>query len=346
MRTMSVTATINSLHPRDRLRIRPTRFGWILIFLLFWIPLTAIGTANNFLLIVFAMMVGLALVSHRLARQNVRSVQLSRHFPEEIFAGTVFTVRYLVKSDMRPWGSATLKFLEAAPLQGSTEAVALSSIPPGEAVSVNGFFSVSSRGDHVIFHGRLISAFPFGLASYSRSCGPTGSVLVFPRILSVEEDVPPWVGGSGKGLERPDPFGTIPYQFREYVSGDPYKHIEWKKTASTGGLITKVLSDEGAREITIRMPREASEASISRAASLVVHFARSSRPLCLQGPGLRLGPGRGKAFAVKLLTTLARWENTVGELALPDSSPDIVVEIGQAGEFIWKRAGEPDGRSF
>ena len=101
-------------------------------------------------------------------------------------------------------------------------------------------------------------------------------------------------------------------------------------------LITKVLSDEGAREITIRMPREASEASISRAASLVVHFAHSGRPLCLHGPGLLLGPGRGKAFAVKLLTTLARWENTAGELALPDSSPDIVVEIGQAGEFTWR----------
>ena len=157
----------------------------------------------------------------------------------------------------------------------------------------------------------------------------------------MEEDVPPWVGGSGKGLERPDPFGTIPYQFREYVPGDPYKHIEWKKTASTGGLITKVLSDEGAREITIRMPREASERTISRAASLVVHFARSGRPICLQGPGILLGPGRGKEFAVKLLTTLARWENTAGELALPDFSPDIVVEIGQAGEFVWRRSGEP-----
>ncbi len=343
---MSATATVNTLHPRDRLRIRPTRFGWILIFLLFWIPLTAIGTANNFLLIIFAMMVGLALVSHRLARQNVRTVQLLRRFPEEIFAGDIFTVRYLVRSDRRPWGSATLKLLEAEPLQGSTEAVALSRIPPGEAVSANGFFSVSSRGDQQISPGLLTSAFPFGLASYSRSCGPAESVLVFPRIHSVEEDVPPWVGGSGKGLERPDPFGTIPYQFREYVPGDPYKHIEWKKTASTGGLITKVLSDEGARELTIRMPKEASERTISRAASLVVYFAHSGRPLCLQGPGLLLGPGRGKEFAIKLLTTLARWENTAGEIALPDSSSDIVVEIGQAGEFIWRGSGEPDGRSF
>ncbi len=290
-------------------------------------------------------MIGLVVVSHRLAGKNVKTVQLSRRFPDEIFAGTVFTVRYLVKTDRRPWGAATLKFVEKPPLQGAGEGVTFPHIPPGEAVSVNGFFSVSSRGDKPIVPGLLTSSFPFGLASYSRSRGPAESMLVFPRIYSVEEDVPPWVVGSGKGRERPDPFGTIPYQFREYVPGDPYKHIEWKKTASTGGLITKVLSDEGAREITIRMPREASERAISRAASLVVHFAHSGRPICLQGPGILLGPGRGKEFAVKLLTTLARWENTAGELALPDFSPDIVVEIGQAGDFVWRRSGEPYDRA-
>ncbi len=85
-------------------------------------------------------MVGLALVSHRLARKNVKTVQLSRCFPDEIFAGNVFTVRYLVKTDSRPWGAAALKFVEASPLQGATEGVTFSHIPPGDAVSVNGFF--------------------------------------------------------------------------------------------------------------------------------------------------------------------------------------------------------------
>jgi uncharacterized protein (DUF58 family) len=330
---------------KKQFRIRPTRPGWILLFLLLWIPATAIGTANNFLLIIFAMMVGLALVSHRLATKNIKTVQVSRRFPDEIFAGNVFTIRYVAKTDGRPWGAATLGFAEKPPLHSSTEGMTLPYLPPGEGISVNGYFSISSRGDKKILPGLLTSTFPFGLASYSRSCGPTESVLVFPRIHSVDADVPPWVGGLGKGLERPDPFGTIPYQLREYVPGDPFKHIEWKKTASTGGLITKVLSDEGAREVTIRMPRDASEATISRAASLVVYFGHSGRPLCLQGPGLLLGPGRGKEFAVKLLTTLARWENTTKKLALPDYSPDIVVEVGETGEFIWRRPGEPYGRA-
>jgi hypothetical protein len=122
-----------------------------LIFLLLWIPLTAIGTANNFLFIIFAMMVGLALVSHRLARKNVKTVQLSRCFPDEIFAGNVFTVQYLVKTDSRPWGAATLKFVERSPLQDETEGVTFPRIPPGDAVRVNGSFSVSAEGISTYF---------------------------------------------------------------------------------------------------------------------------------------------------------------------------------------------------
>jgi uncharacterized protein (DUF58 family) len=313
-----------------------------LIFLLFWIPLAAIGTANNFLLIIFSMMIGLVLVSHRLAAKNIRTLQLTRRFPDEIFSGNVFTVGYLVKTNMRPWGVAALKFVEMPPLQAAPAGVTFSHIPPGDAVLVNGSLSIAGRGDKQILPGILTSSFPFGLASYSRKCGPAESVLVFPQIYPVEEEIPFWVGGSGKGLERADPFGTIPYQFREYVAGDPYKHIEWKKTASTGGLVTKVLSDEGAREITICLPRQATEMAISRAASLVVHFAQSARPIRLHGPGLLMGPGRGKEFADKLLTTLARWENPEGEKPFPDYSSDIAVEIGPAGEFLWRRSGDRD----
>ncbi len=323
--------------PKVRLRVKPTLAGWILIFLLVWIPLTAIGTANNFLLIIFSMMVGLMLISHRLGGKNLRTVRLSRGFPDEIFAGKSFAVRYVIKTDRRPWGAVTLKFVEAPPLQGAPEGVAFSHVPPGETVSERGFFSISSRGDKQISPGVLTSAFPFGLASYSRSCGPVESVLVFPRISSVDDDIPPWVGSYGSGPERADPFGTVPYQFREYVPGDPYKYIEWKKTARTGGLITKVLSDEGAREITIRLPAEASERAISRAASLVVHFAESARPICLQGPGLLLGPGKGKEIAIKILTSLARWESVRRAPVLPDHSSDIVVQIDEAGEFLWSR---------
>ncbi len=284
-----------------------------------------------------------SVVSHRLARRNVKTVQLSRSFPDEIFAGNVFTVRYLVKTDCRPWGVATLKYVEASPLQGATEGVTFS-ISRLVTLSVWLVLSQCPAEEKRIFPGLLTSAFPFGLASYSRSCGPTELVLVFSADTIVEEDVPPWVGGSGKGRERPDPFGTIPYQFREYVTGDPYKHIEWKKTASTGALITKVLSEEGGSRDYHSYAKDASEKTISRAASLVVHFARSARPICLQARG-SAGPGRARNLLSSFSRRLHGGKTKRKRSPSRIFSPDIVVEIGQAGEFVWRRSGNLYGHA-
>lgn len=319
--------------------MRPTAYGWTLVFLLVWIPLAGIATANNFLLLIFFLMVGLAVLSHWLAMRNIRSVSLSRRFPEDVYAGTPFPVKYVFASDSAPWGAVTLKFQEAAPLTSTNGEVQCARVAANESTAVRGYFSTPCRGDVIVGPGTLQSAFPFGLAEYSRKNGPSDPLLVFPRIEPLYEDMPIRLGGLGTGLERIDPFGTVPFQFREYIPGDPYKHIEWKKTASTGTLITKVLSDEGAREITIRLPRGPSEEAISKAASLAVHFARKRTPICLEGPGVRVGPGHGGEFTRHLLTVLARWEHVAADAPLRDRPRGFVVEVEQSGSLSWNGPG-------
>lgn len=335
-------SVLNRPVKRSGPRVRPTQYGWIVVFLLFWIPLTAVFTANNFLLIVFIMMIGLVIVSHKLAKRNVQSVRLKRRFPEEIYAETPFAVRYRLETDQKPWGAMTLLLEEKAPLQGENRGVNLSRIPAGKPVVEQGYFTVPERGDHSIPAGTLHSSFPFGLAEYARECGATESVLVFPQVHPVADEIPIHLGGFGKGHEQADPFGTVPYLFRDYVPGDPYKLIDWKKTAQSGDLVTKVLSEEGAREITLRLPENATERALSRAASLVVHFARQGTPVALQGPGFRIEAGRGKAFSRKLLTILARWPNTPETSPGPDHSPGAVVEIDDSGNFLWTHGGNGD----
>jgi len=323
-----------------RHRARPSKYGWVVVFLLIWIPLTALVTANNFLLIVFIMMMGLVGVSHGLARSNISAVTLSRQFPDEIFADTPFSVTYRARTSRKLWGSMALTFKEGPPLKGAAAGTLLSRVPPDETVVSRGLFALPTRGDHRVMEGKLQSSFPFGLAEYSRVCGDSQMVLVFPKIESMDEQIPMYLGGSGRGVEKTDPFGTIPYLLRDYVPGDPYKHIDWKKTAQTGSLITRVFSEEGAREVTIRLPGNASERAISRAASLVVHFATKDTPVWLQGPGINLGPGRGKEFARKLLTILARWQNGSHEITEQDQAPGAVVEIDRLGALSWEERGQ------
>jgi len=329
--------------PQQWVKIRPTPYGWVLVFLLVWVPLAGLGTANNFLLIIFLMILGLVMVSHRLAMRNLKVVRLSRRFPDEIFADTPFRVQYLVKSDQRSRGAYTLYFEEEPPLTASRAVEAFQSIPSGQTVQFWGSYMIAKRGDNTVNPGVLSSGFPFGLAVYSRACGPRESVLVFPRLEPIQSEVRPQWGSSGKGLERVDSFGTVPYHFREYVAGDPYKHIEWKKTAASGALVTKVFSDDSSREIKIRLPADASERALSRAASLVVHFARSRTPVALEGAGVSIEAGRGRRFAQKLLAVLARWEKCTGKHAGSPKSTGMIVEIDAAGVFNWKHSGARDG---
>lgn len=338
---MNQTVSDKSVKKTRKTKVRLTRYGWILAFLLVWLPLSAIGTANNFLVMLFTLGLGLAIVSHRMGKRNIKSVVVARRFPDEIFADTPFPVEYLVSTtDAGSKDAVALHFTEEAPLAGSAVVVPLPKIAADGNDGYRGFFSLSSRGDKEIGDGTLRSSFPFGLAVYSRKCGGANTVLVFPKIEPVSHDLPAWIGSAGRGLERTNPFGTVPYYFRDYVAGDPYKHIEWKKTARTGALVTKVLADEEVMEIVIRLPRVASEKTISRAASLIAHFAQTRTPICLQGPGLNLGPAKGKEFARELLAILARWDDKSSQGAIPSYATGALVEVRESGEFLWSRPGE------
>ena len=341
----AIYAEPSASQPERRTRMRPTPYGWFLIFLLVWIPLAAVVTVNNFLFIVFTMMVGLAAVSRSWAKKNLKEVSVRRRLPDEIFAETPFSIQYFVKSGRKPFGSFSLAIQEGVPLQGTGDGVAVTHVPAEGSTEIAGSFTIDSRGDAVIEPGVLASGFPFGLATYSRKCGSTQPVLVFPKIQPVEHEIPAWLGGMGTGLERPDPFGVVPYLFRDYVPGDRYKQIDWKKTARTGVLVSRVFSDEGAREITIRLPSGASETALSKAASLVVRFARSGRPVVLEGPGWKTEPGCSPEHARKLLTMLARWNGTPHDGTAPGISRGLAVEIDGSGECRWERAEDRHGRN-
>jgi len=326
---------------RSKIKIRLTAFGAVCIFLLVWVSLAATVTGNNFLFILFGMTAGLVLVSHVVAGRNIRSVRFTRKFPEEIFAGSTFALRYLVHTDQKLWGAATVRLNEKRPLEDSGEGVEFPYVPPETTVELFGLFSIAYRGDQSVQPGIISSSFPFGLATYSLQCGPAESVLVFPKIEPIDEEIPVAQRGTGQGMERVHPLGTVTHHFREYVPGDPHKHIDWKKSAHSGRLITRVMADEGAGEVVIRMPENAGERAISRAASLVVHFGRAGIPVSFHGPGISVEAGKGPEFTRKLLTILARWESSTEQMTGPDHWAGTVVGLDETGELRVRQSGAP-----
>jgi uncharacterized protein (DUF58 family) len=314
-------------------KMRITPYGWGLIFLLVWVPFTAITTANNFLLIVFFMLTGLILVSRRLAKKNINAMQVNRKFPDRIFADTPFTLSYVL-TNAAGRDALALTFHEAEGI-GRSE-VRLPPVGPGSQKTVLGEMVLPTRGRHTITPGRISSGFPFGMATYSRVCGDTQSVLVFPKVEEIRREIPHLSGLSGHGIEKAGQFGTIPFSFRDYVPGDPVKMIQWKKSAQTGNLITKVLSEEESGQVAIRLPKNASERSISRAASLVAHFTERGTPIVFYGPGIRLGPGVNDEFVYQVLTHLALWDNPDEEVPRVCDA-FVTVSVHEDGACKWNR---------
>lgn len=316
--------------------MKTTAAGKFLLFLSIWVLLAALITVNNFLFIVFTMMIGLMGVSHVLAKRNIRAVALSRRFPRELYAQTPFPISYQLHATKSPWGAFSLTFREPVPLEAKDE-VTTRAVPPGEPVIQTAVFTLPRRGDYEIGPGTLLSAFPFGFATYSRPYGQPQTVLVFPRIESLQDEIPYWVGVAGGGSDRKDPLGTTPYLFRHYAEGDPYKLIDWKKSAGTGRLITRVLAEPSATDIVIRLPADAKEDAISKAASLIVHFSSQGRPVTLLGPGVRIGPGHHQDFAMTCLAALARWERVAGAADIPECPAAITVDVDASGYLTWTR---------
>jgi len=320
-------------HAKHKITIKPTAYGWFFLFLLIWIPFTAVATANNFLFIVFIMLMGVAIVSHKLAKKNLNSIVIERRVADEIFAQTPFTIKYLITTGRNRWGALSLIFREREPLEMKENGCVFSKVPPHITVIFNESATISSRGDKIIKPGIVLSAFPFGLATYSKICCNEESVLVFPKIERLSTELPVWLGGSGKKFEKMSPLGTVPYSFREYMTGDPYKHIDWKKSAQAGSLVTKILADEQAKELVISLPENASERAISKAASLIVHFAAMGARVALEGPGWLEGPDSGKEFTKKILTILARWPNKPSNYFGAGRARGIFLGITESGEL-------------
>jgi hypothetical protein len=91
------------------------------------------------------------------------------------------------------------------------------------------------------------------------------------------------------------------------------------------------------------LARHASEHAISKAASLVVHFAGMGVPIAFQGPGIAIEAGTGKEFTRKILTMLARWDRTSEVASRDHHSLGTVVTIDAAGSLAWNKPGETDG---
>jgi uncharacterized protein (DUF58 family) len=280
---------------------------------------------------------GLASLWSRWALRRVsyeRTLSQERAFPGDEIDLTVrlanrklLPLATLALSDRLP---GALKVLEAPTLVSGTNQHFLqrrTSLRWYESVTWHYRLRCTARGSYRIGPVTLESGDPFGLYDVSVEQEHYTRLIVYPRLLPIEELNLPARHPLGDRRVRQlidDPLRTV--GVRNYVPGDPLKRVHWAATARTGTLQTRIFEETTARTLALFLDLDTVEfyyqgidvALVERMISAVATLAKEGLTagyavgLYANGAPLeqeqltRLPPGRSPTQLVLIMDTLAR----------------------------------------
>jgi uncharacterized protein (DUF58 family) len=201
-------------------------------------------------------------------------------------------------------------------------------------------FRVSSaeRGYHLVGPGRIRSADLLGVFPGELSDDDRVPLVVYPRVFPLQD----------LGLDADHPFGDRKGRnpvfedplriagLREYRPGDPLRRIDWKATARTGDLQSRVYEPSATHQLYIMLNidtmahawegylKDELERAVSAAASVAVWAAGARFAVGLLANGsfpdsdrpIRLAPSRSRDQLTRVLEALAVIQPlTMGDLA-------------------------------
>jgi uncharacterized protein (DUF58 family) len=196
----------------------------------------------------------------------------------------------------------------------------------------------SVRGFHTVGPASVRSADLMGVFPRRFDWDEMQSIVVFPEVFSLDDLGLPSLRpfGERKGGNRlfEDPLRIA--GLREYRPGDPLRRIDWKATARTGEMMSRVYEPSATQQLYVMVNidtmlhawegylRDDLERTVSVAASLVVWAAGARFAVGLLANGafpdadrpIRLAPSRSRDQLTRLLEALAVIQPlTMGDLA-------------------------------
>ena len=279
----------------------PTRHGLLFCLVLLVIFLASINYNNGLAYGLTFLLASTALISMLHTHRNLSGLQVDVLPPSPVFSGEPTYFRACVHNDSPFARIAIWIFCEQHRQHFHVDSTATVQLEVPVATMGRGYVTCPPL--------RLSSAFPLGLL-YTWSAP---------------------VRSESRGLVYPEPRGTLPLPrscartrfsesgltqegddfagLREYVHGDPPRHVHWKAAASHNDLLTKQFSGEGSEEIWLSWDEApgAVEARLSQLSKWVTVAESSGMRYGLNLPGEVRQPARGPAHYHDCLRSLALW---------------------------------------
>ena len=267
-----------------RLRLSLTRLGGQYLLALLAVGAFSVNTGNNLLYLVFALMLGLFLVSGILSRRVLQGLQVAGLEGGSLFA----RVRGGLRLRLQDTGRGSLRGLELH-------------LTLDDATVQPGFLERDSRTGEsvVVLHARaghrgwtrvraleLRTCFPFGLMEKARILALDQSLLVLPHPRTPPAAPTSW---RGEGRRSQTQEGTSsPEGTRPLRQGDAPGRVHWKRTAQRGQPWVRTFEGDRPLGMHLRLdlrawgPGRAFERELERLSGAVLQARLQKRAISLE----------------------------------------------------------------
>jgi uncharacterized protein (DUF58 family) len=267
----------------------------------------AIYGGNNFHYLAAAAVLGYLAASGVAGYRNIRAVEATFSFPDEIYARSPFLLRVNVRCKARhPALLIKVRYGDACAF--------FPVIQPGETASRTIQAEMPARGLREMGEAELSSSYPFDFFTRYLPARHDGLVTVFPAPLAARRaDADAW-SDEGEGADsrsRPDADRDT-MGVRPYTEGDPMRTIHWKSSAKTGRVNSRLYDDSAGSEARVidldALVSRGRETGLSVASYEISRSMKSGQPVGMSSRGTVWLPSEARSDKLSMLSVLALYE--------------------------------------
>lgn len=287
---------------RSRLYILPTSHGMLFFFVLILVLLGAINYENSLAYMLAFLLGSLSLLAMIYTHQNLNRLELRIARPEPVFVGQNLQFPLAISHDQ-----ATPR--DAIQLQIEGQAAIQVSLLEQHEISCKLPFRTRQRGYVSPVRIKVYTEFPLGLFHAWSWLVLHSQGLVYPapasRTFDLQQQAVQRQGTRPDDKRGVDDFAGI----RPYQPGDQTSHLAWKAIARTGEMLTRLYSNDVAREIEIDWQQLSPSLDIEQRLSilcrLVLEADEKGLSYSFSIPGTQLSPSSGLQHRHRCLQALA-----------------------------------------
>lgn len=300
---------------KPRVYIMPTKFGYLLAFILFVMLLGAINYSNSIAHLLVFLLVSLSHIAMLYTHRNIAKIELKYASAEPVFVGqkALFDVvlnnpsnNQVVQINIALHNAVQTKRRWFSFLGNFKHQTSLSDIDAAQTASASVILKPTARGYQSLGRLRINSHFPLGLFNSWKYLETTATVLVYPRPFG-ELPLPSRTSDGKQTLNSLSPGQEDFAGFKKYRSGDPHYAIAWKALAKDDVLRTKQFTTAQSQRYLIRWKdtQGNTEARLSQLCKWLVDADKQQASTRLELPTKSIGFGVGPKHLETCLTALA-----------------------------------------